>query len=62
MVPNYLTELLPHENRLLNAHNLRNGREIKIPFNKSEIFKRSFLPVAITLWNKLGYEIRQLKT
>ena len=62
MVPNYLTELLPHENRLLNAHNLRNGRDIKIPFNKSEISKRSFLPMAITLWNKLGYETRQSKT
>ena len=62
IVPNYLAELLPQENGQLNVHFLRNSRYIKIPFNKSEMSKRSFLPTAITLWNKLGHETRELKT
>ena len=58
MVPNYLAELLPQENRQLTDHNLRNAKNLKLPLTKTEVLKRSFIPTAVTLWNKLPLDVR----
>ena len=39
MVPNYLVELLPLENKHITVHNLQNKRNLKIPFIKTEVLK-----------------------
>ena len=62
MVPNYLAELLPLENKQLTVHNLRNKRNLKMPLIKTEVLKRSFIPTAVTLWNKLSFEVREANT
>ena len=36
MVPNYLAELLPLENKQLTVHNLQNKRNLKMPLIKTE--------------------------
>ena len=61
-VPDYLSDILPHENRELMRHNLRNNRNIHIPSHKSETFSRSFIPTAIRLWNGLNVGMRDSAT
>ena len=43
-------------------YNLRNNRNIKLPFSRLESFRRSFFPRAIRLWNALSLKIRDEKT
>ena len=59
LAPNYLTEILPKENQEINRYNLRNNKNIRIPFTKSETFKRSFIPTAVRLWNELCFKTRE---
>ena len=61
-VPDYLSDILPCENREVIRHNLRSNRNIHIPSHKSETFKRSFIPTAIRLWNGLDIGMRDSLT
>ena len=58
LAPSYLTELLPPEVQARTTYNLRNNRNIQIPLSRLEVFKRSFFPSAITLWNNLSNQVR----
>ena len=60
--PKYLTDLLPPENSKVIQYSLRNNKDIKVPFTRLEVFKRSFFPAAIKLWNKLDVNIRSCQT
>ena len=62
LAPNYLTELLPPENRDQNRYNLRNSNNVKIPLHRGETIIRSFIPTAIKLWNRLELDTRNSKT
>ena len=53
MAPNYLTDILPNENRANIDYNLRNNANIIIPYTRLEIVRRSFIPFSINLWNQL---------
>ena len=52
LVPNYLTEIVPKENRENIQYNLRNSHDITKPMTRTEVLQRSFLPRAIDLWTK----------
>ena len=56
--PNYLFELLPSNNAASINYSLRNRDNIKMPNCQKESFRRSFLPSAIRLWNKLEKNVR----
>ena len=56
--PEYLCELLPPENHEYICYNLRNNKNIKVPFTRLETFKRSFFPYSIRLWNSLSKKTR----
>lgn len=58
IAPNYLCNLLPSNNADNTNYNLRDGNNIKLPFCRTELFRRSFLPYTIRLWNKLEHSIR----
>ena len=56
--PNYLYDLLPKHNAETVSYSLRNNEHIKLPMSKKELFRRSFFPSAIRLWNKLKTNVR----
>ena len=61
-VPDYLSDLIPRENREIIQYKLRNARNIALPHAKKGCLTRSFVHLAITLWNKLPLKIRASKT
>ena len=58
LCPEYLHELLPPENFEIIRYNLRNNQNLVVPATRSEMFKRSFFPHAVRLWNDLSIEHR----
>ena len=54
--PNYLRDLLPPNQ--INTHDLRNRKDIREPAFNTELFKRSFFPTAVRLWNSVGKEVQ----
>ena len=58
----YLEVLLPQPNQRYIEYNLRNKDHIRLPFTRLELFRRSFLPTAIRLWNNLTLEQRSVTT
>ncbi len=61
-VPDYLAELLPRQDSDRTNYNLRNNDHIRIPLVRLELYRRSFFPTAIKLWNKLTPETRNVDT
>ena len=59
--PSYLRDLLPPEVGERNNYRypLRNTNDADIPFTSLDIFKRSFFPCTLSLWNKLDLETRK---
>ena len=49
---------MPQNNAELLHYNLRNNENVRLPFIRSEVYRRSFFPYAIRLWNKLQLQIR----
>ena len=58
--PSYLTQLIPKEIKETTVYNLRNNNDIKIPFTRLDSFRRSFLPTAVKLCNRLDTKIRAI--
>ena len=56
--PNYLSDLVP---KPVNPRNLRNSKNIPPIKCRTEVFRRSFLPSSITLWNELPVEVRNIE-
>ena len=60
--PSYLCDcLLPFE-RNENAYNLRNQTDYSNPFTRLQLYRNSFFPSSIKLWNNLTPEIRSAPT
>ena len=59
--PSYLRDLLPSEvgERTDHRYPLRNMNDADIPFTCLDIFKRSFFPHTLSLWNKLDLETQK---
>ena len=53
--PAYLCNLLPN-NRAEPCYNLRNKENLPIPKTRTELFRKSFVPSSINLWNSLSCE------
>ena len=62
MAPNYLYDILPKDNAANVTYRLRSNQNIKLPFTRCESLRRSFLPTAIRLWNKLDQKVRNSPT
>ena len=59
--PSYLCDcLLPFE-RNENAYNLRNQTDYSNPFTRLQLYRNSFFPSSIKLWNNLTPEIRSAR-
>ena len=56
MVPDYLSEILPHG---IANYNLRNNMDIRIPSTNCETLRRSFIPTGVKMWNNLPLDTRE---
>ena len=60
LAPSYLTDLLPQTIASNLGYNLRNRQDYIEPRCRLELYKRSFFPSSISLWNSLQIEIRAI--
>lgn len=60
LVPQYLRDLLPND--IEGGHRLRSQTHqiIRVPYARTESYKRSFIPHALALWNSLERDKRSL--
>ncbi len=61
LVPTYLSEILtqlkrPYERETI-RYNMRNAVHIRVPFSRTERYKKSFFLSTIILWNKLSEDV-----
>jgi len=59
IAPSYLSNVIQH-NEEAPHYNLRTKKSIKIPFCRLTLFKRSFFPSSIKLWNALQINVQTL--
>ena len=62
LAPAYLTDIVPRTVDEITPHNLRTGRNIRMPKLRTESYKRSFYPRMISLWNSLDHDTKQKPT
>ena len=62
LVPLYLQELLPTNVGDNARYPLRNNEEIRVPFARLEIFRKSFIPSIIVAWNELDITTKSCLT
>ena len=62
LVLTYLCQLMPQLNNAYIQYHLRNIEDIRLPYSRLEVFKRSFFPAAIRLWNRLGLDVQNAPT
>ena len=58
IAPDYLRELVPPLVRENNTYNLRNNENINLPPCRLNIYRNSFVPSTISLWNNLPIDVR----
>ena len=60
LAPPYLINLLPQTVGHHGNYALRNSTALRVPFTRTESFRRSFFPFALPKWNDLPAEVRDL--
>ena len=56
--PTYLQDLTPDPIEARTRYNLRNRRDLQVPFARLETYSQSFFPAAARQWNSLSTEIK----
>lgn len=62
LVPDYLTKIFPSTRSHDSTYTTRQSQNYSIPKCRLNIYKSSFVPTAIHLWNGIPLEIRNLPT
>ena len=62
MTPPYLSSLIPQPVGATTRYNLRNSGNLQTPLCRSKLYKESFIPSFIHLWNSLPQETRDSPT
>ena len=62
ITPEYLCNIFPESVGLTTPYNLRNNNDITIMNARTNIFKNSFIPSCVTLWNNLPDNIRDTES
>ena len=58
LTPSYISDLIPHLVRNTTNYPLRNSNNLVVPFNRTEISRKSYIPSSVSLWNSLDSNIR----
>jgi hypothetical protein len=53
LTPGYLRKMMPSPSGQITNYTLRNAKEYRVPFCRTERYKQSFLPLTLTEWNAL---------
>ncbi len=59
-VPSYISNLIPPTVNTISRYNLRNQFDINIPTTRLEVYKQSFIPSAVHLWNETDPLLRNV--
>ena len=62
LLPTYISDLMPPLVRNISNYPLRNMNNYSVPFARIEIFKKSCIPSAITLWNAADNNLKDSNT
>ena len=62
LTPEYLCNIFPETVGLMTPYNLRNNNDLTTINARTQIFKNSFIPSSISLWNRLPDDIRNVET
>ena len=62
LTPNYLKELIPPLVQTATPYSLRTQANFRIPFSRTNLLKRSFIPSTLRLWNSLDMQTRDSKS
>ena len=62
LLPSYISDLMPPLVRNISNYPLRNMNNYSVPFARTEIFKKSCIPSAITLWNAADNSLKDSNT
>ena len=58
LTPSYISDLIPPLVRNTTNYPLRNSNNLVVPFNRTEISRKSCIPSSVSLWNSLDSNIR----
>ena len=58
LTPEYLSDLIPHFVRDVTNYSLRNNNNLRVPFTRTEISRKSCSPSSIYVWTSLDEGIR----
>ena len=58
-VPKYLSEIIPNTRGNDSAYRTRNSENYTLPKCRLDVFKKSFVPDTIHLWNSVSLDIRR---
>ena len=61
LLPTYISDLMPPLVRNISNYSLRIMSNYSVPFARTEIFKKSCIPSAITLWNAADNSLKDSK-
>ena len=56
--PDYVSNLMPPSVSDMTSYNLRNRNHISTPFCRLNIYRNSFVPSSISMWNQLSDDVR----
>jgi hypothetical protein len=59
-LPSYVTNLIPPQVNEITNYNLRNRNDITTPNTRLEIYKSSFIPSTVQLWNDLDPTLKSI--
>ena len=62
LLPSYISDLMPPLVRNISNYPLRSMNNYSVPFARTEIFKKSCIPSAITLWNSAVNSLKDSNT
>ena len=62
LTPEYLCSIFPESVGLMTPYNLRNNSDLTTINARTQIFKNSFIPSSITMWNSLPIDIRNVES
>ena len=62
LVPSYISDLIPPFVIEVSDHPLRNNRNISLPYKRTNISQKSYIPSSIRLWNCLEDDFKNLST
>ena len=60
MVPKYISDIIPPIVRDQTNYPLRNRNDLTVPINRTEIFRKSCIPLSTNLWTSLDNNLKKI--